>query len=86
VWPGARVYKARLEFVIPKEKSVEKSDFESALKSVAEFGCAENVDWLFDQYGPGVSRKGLDDAVCAAERGGYPQVARTLRARACMLS
>jgi hypothetical protein len=61
---------------------MQRMDFEKALKSVAEYGCAENVDWLFDQFGPRVSRRGLDDAVCAAERGGYPQVVRTLRARA----
>jgi hypothetical protein len=65
---------------------MEQAEFEKALKSVAEFGCAENVDWLFDQFGTGVSRKRLDDAVSAAERGGYPQVAQTLRARACVLS
>ncbi len=61
-------------------------DFEKSLKRAAEFGCAENVDWLFDQFGTGVTRKGLDEAVVAAERGGYLQVVRTLRARACVLS
>jgi hypothetical protein len=60
-------------------------EFENALKRVAESGVAENVDWLFDQFGPGVSRAALDNAVCAAETGGYPQVTRTLRARACVL-
>jgi hypothetical protein len=65
---------------------MEKAEFEKALKRVAEFGCAENIDWRFDQFGTGVSRKGLDDTVSAAERGGYPQVAQTLRARACILS
>lgn len=61
-------------------------DFEKALKRAAEFGCAENVDWLFDQFGTAVSRKGLNDAVMAAERGGYSQVVRTLQARALVLS
>jgi len=65
---------------------MENSEFEKTLKGVAEFGCAENVDWLFDQFGSGVSQRGLNAAVCAAESGGYPQVARTLRARACVLS
>jgi hypothetical protein len=65
---------------------MQRVEFENALKRVAEFGCAENVDWLFDQFGPVVSRRGLDDAVCAAERGGYTQVVKTLRARACVLS
>jgi hypothetical protein len=65
---------------------MEKLEFENALRCVAEFGVAETVDWMFDQYGTAVSRKGLEEAVSAAERGGYPQVARTLRARACVLA
>ncbi len=65
---------------------MEKAEFEKALKSVSEYGCAENVDWLFDQFGTVVSRQGLDDAVCAAERGGHRQVVQTLRARGCVLS
>jgi hypothetical protein len=65
---------------------MQRVEFETALKRVAEFGCAENVDWLFDQFGTAVSREGLDDAVVAAERRGHEQVARTLRARACVLS
>jgi hypothetical protein len=64
---------------------MENMDFESALKRVAEYGCAENVDWMFDQFGAGVSQRGLDDAVSAALTRGHEQVARTLRARACML-
>jgi hypothetical protein len=30
---------------------MQRVDFEKALKRVVEFGCAENVDWLFEQYG-----------------------------------
>ena len=44
---------------------MQRVEFENALKRVAEFGCAENVDWMFDQFGTGVSQKGLDDAVGA---------------------
>ena len=51
---------------------MQRVEFENALKRVAEFGCAENVDWLFDQYGDvGVSQAGLDDAVSAALTRGH---------------
>jgi hypothetical protein len=60
---------------------MQRLEFEDALKRVAEFGCAENVDWLFEQYGDvGVSQRALDDAVSAALSRGHQQVARTLRA------
>ncbi len=66
---------------------MQRLEFEKALKRVAEFGCAENVDWMFEQYGDvGLSRAALDDAVNAALTRGYPQVARTLRARARILA
>ena len=66
---------------------MQRVEFENALRRVAEFGCAENVDWMFDQYGDvGLSQTALDDAVSAALTRGYPQVAQTLRARACALS
>jgi hypothetical protein len=65
---------------------MQRVEFENALKRVAEFGCAENVDWMFDQFGTGVSQKGLDDAVGAALERGHTQVVRTLRARACVPS
>ena len=59
---------------------MQRLEFEDALKRVAEFGCAENVDWLFEQYGDvGVSQGALDDAVSAALSRGHEQVARTLR-------
>jgi hypothetical protein len=61
---------------------MQRLEFETALTRVAEFGCAENVDWLFEQYGDvGVSQAALDDAVNAALTRGHEQVARTLRAR-----
>jgi hypothetical protein len=61
---------------------MQRLDFETALKRVAEFGCAENVDWLFEQYGDvGVSQAALDDALSAALTRGHEQVARVLRAR-----
>jgi hypothetical protein len=65
---------------------MQRLEFERALKGVAEFGCAENVDWMFDQFGAVVSQRGLDDAVSAALTRGHAQVAQTLRARACVLS
>ena len=66
---------------------MQRVEFENALKRVAEFGCAENVDWMFDQYGyVGLSQMALDDAVSVALTLGYPQVAQTLWARACVLS
>jgi hypothetical protein len=65
---------------------MQKLEFENALKRVAEFGCAENVDWMFDQYGVRVSQKGLDEAVGAALERGHTQVVSTLRARACVPS
>jgi hypothetical protein len=61
---------------------MKRLEFESALRRVAEFGCAENVDWLFQQYGDvGASQAALDEAVSAALTRGHEQVARTLRAR-----
>jgi hypothetical protein len=66
---------------------MQRVDFEKALKRVVEFGCAENVDWLFEQYGDvGLSQTALDDAVSTALTRGYPQVAQTVRARARMRS
>ena len=65
---------------------MQRVEFENALKRVAEFGCAENVDWMFDQYGVRVSQKGLDEAVGAALERGHTQVVRTLRARGCVPS
>ena len=66
---------------------MQRVEFENALKRVAEFGCAENVDWLFEQYGDvGVSQAALDDAVSAALERGHTQVVSTLRARACVPS
>ena len=65
---------------------MQKLEFENALKRVAEFGCAENVDWMFDQYGVRVSQKGLDEAVGAALERGHTKVVSTLRARACVPS
>jgi hypothetical protein len=65
---------------------MQRVEFENALKRVAEFGCAENVDWMFDQYGVRVSQKGLDEAVGAALERGHTQVVSTLRARACVPS
>jgi hypothetical protein len=49
---------------------MQRVEFEKALKYVAEFGCAENVDWMFDQYGDvGLSQAALDDAAGIAKSG-----------------
>ena len=77
---------SRSESLVLGENQWKRRNLRRRLRASRSFGCAENVDWLFDQFGTGVSREGLDDAVSAAERGGYPQVAQTLRARACVLS
>ena len=59
-----------------------RPEFEMALRHVVELGCAENVDWLFENYGEvGVSQAVLDDVLLEAKRRDWKQVAMTLRTR-----